>query len=373
MDKQKKVLHLRSSGGLLGAENVILEIAAHGCRFGYQSVIGVLRHREDPSPEILSIAAKKKMPTVEFVCDRRIDLKAARAIRKFISTDGVDLMHCHGYKEDIYGFLSRASIPKMATNHLWKTNTSLLRLYRVVDGIVLRQFWCVAGVSGEIVRDMRRFGIRNPIKIQNGIDVHRFKIDPPAEGLAEKFGLPAGGTVFVMISSLTSEKNHAVAIAAMARLKQEKIQLLIVGDGPLEDELKGLVTRLRLMENVFFAGRQRNIREILSIAHVFLLPSLKEGLPMALLEAMACGKAVIVSGVGEIESVVADGVNGLVVENDPVAFARAMELLLNSRELMHDFGQQARNIIEKQFSSERMTRRYCRLYDRLIRPGQKKI
>jgi len=364
----KKILHLRSSGGLLGAENVLLEIARHSHRFGYQSIVGGVRDIRDPVPDLVSIAFENGLQAVEFPCSKRIDLNCARAIRKFVAEKNIDLLHCHGYKEDIYAILARVRVPKIATNHLWKTNTLLLHAYRMIDALVLRQFNCVAGVSGEIVKQMKRLGIKNPVKIQNGIDINRFNVDPPVEGLAETLGVSSHVPVFAMISSLTSEKNHALVLDVLAALKNKNVQLLIVGEGPLLGELKKRVARLCLTEKVIFAGRRSNIREILSIVDVFMLPSLKEGLPMALLEAMACGKAVISSRVGEIENVIEHGFNGVIVEpGDAFTLTQAMEKFMKQRDLIKKFGYEARKTVEKYFSSQTMTRKYCHLYDRVLK------
>lgn len=368
MDGIDLVLHLRSSGGLLGAENVILEIAKHSKEYGYNSIIGVLKDARDPEPEILTVARKNGLQAVEFDCRRRIDFQCAKLIKKFVIDNDVSLLHCHGYKEDFYGLLCNSHIPLFATNHLWKTNSLMLRLYRGLDAFLLRRFNLVAGVSDEIVSEMYKLGIKEPIKVQNGVDIDKFNIDPKAEGLVREFGLNSNGIVFGMVSSLTSEKDHAIAINSFAKLEGAHAQLLIVGAGPLLQDLQTQVKRLGLDKKVFFIGRQKNIREILSIVDVFLLPSLKEGLPMALLEAMACGKAVIVSRVGENENVVLDKINGILFKpGDLEALVDAMEFLVERGDMVKQFGRQARLTVEAHFSSKKMTRHYCDLYDKIIK------
>jgi glycosyltransferase involved in cell wall biosynthesis len=363
----KKVLHLRSSGGLLGAENVILEIANHSERFGYTSVIGVLHDSRDADSELLNVAQSNGFETHSFVCNSRLDFKVIKEINNIISTNSIRLLHCHGYKEDMYGILSRTGVPLLATNHLWKTNTLMLRIYNIIDTFLLRYFSMVVGVSDEIVAEMQKKGITKAIKVANGVDTKKYSIATKNIELSKNLGLGQDNVVFGMVSSLTPEKNHSCAITAFASLEDKTSQLLIVGDGPLLAELKAQTISMNISERVFFVGRRSNIYEIQSVVDVFLLPSLMEGLPMALLEAMACGKAVIVSRVGENGNVVDDNISGIVVASvDAFSFAKAMQLLIDHSELIKKFGHEARKSVEKKFSSERMALTYCNIYNLLL-------
>ena len=363
----EKVLHLRSSGGLLGAENVILEIANHSERFGYKSIIGVLHDPRDAASEMLNVAQSNGVETHSFVCKSRIDFKAIKEINNIVCTNNIRVLHCHGYKEDVYGILARAGVPLLATNHLWKTNSLMLRIYKIIDAFLLRYFSMVIGVSDEIVAEMQKKGIKKALKVANGVDTRKYHITTKNIELSNNLGLDQDQVIFGMVSSLTSEKNHSCAITAFADLEDKKSQLLIVGDGPLLEELKGQAISMNISERVFFAGRRSNIGEILSVVDVFLLPSLMEGLPMALLEAMACGKAVIVSRVGENANVVENNMSGIIVEPSDVAgLANAMQLMLKRDDLRNEFGQQARKTVKKKYSSDVMTYNYCQLYDQIL-------
>lgn len=363
----KRILHLRSSGGLLGAESVILEIASHSEQFGYKSVIGVIADSRDGDSEFLAVARKRGFETHSFVCNSKLDLNALKHIHNFVRTGRISGLHCHGYKEDMYGVLARPGVPLIATNHLWKTNSLLLHLYRLLDGFLLRYFSVVTGVSGVIVAEMQKIGIKNSIKIVNGVDIKKYNVAIKNIELSNSLGLDPSQIVFGMVSSLTSEKNHSCALTAFASIDNKKSQLLIIGDGPLLEKLKCQAAAMNILERVCFAGRHRNINEILSVIDVFLLPSLMEGLPMALLEAMACGKAVIASRVGENANVVDHNISGIIVEpGDVDDLAQAMQVLLRRNDLIKEFGQQARITVENQFSAKLMTRNYCQMYDQLL-------
>jgi glycosyltransferase involved in cell wall biosynthesis len=362
-----KVLHLRNTEGVFGAEKVIIEISKYSKNYGYDSIIGIFKDDKMTIPELAQSAQNEGLQTIIFPCNGRFDMKCARKINAYILENNINLLHCHGYKEDFYALASRTVIPKLATNHLWKSTSFILKLYRQIDIFLLRAFDCVVGVSDEIVSEMRNLGIKDPVKVQNGIDIDKFNIDQKAVELASKIGLNSNDIVFCMVSSLTPEKNHSAAIEALSNLKHTGSQLLIVGDGPLLKDLQDQVARLNLQKRVFFVGRRENIRELLSISDIFLLPSLKEGLPIALLEAMACGKAVIASRVGENANVISDGINGMIVENgDKNSLSNAMHLLLEQKNLIYQFGAKARETVANNFSSHVMTLNYCELYNRLL-------
>ena len=109
--KQLKVLHLRSSGAHLGAENVIIELSRNSMLLGFQSIVGAVKNRRDPSPIFLDVASNIGLNTVLFELRGIIDLNCAATIRSYIQENQIDIIHCHGYKENFYGVLSRNQGP----------------------------------------------------------------------------------------------------------------------------------------------------------------------------------------------------------------------------------------------------------------------
>ncbi len=377
-----KVLHLRSSAAYLGAESVIIEIAKCSPEFGFQSIIGGIKNDKDPYPEFLSIAHKMNIETVLFDGKGRVDFTRAKKIRNYINKNHINIVHCHGYKEDFYGIISSTRIPKIATNHLWKIpSTHILkirniraRIYPMLDALFLRFFDKVTGVSIEIVEKMNRYGIKNTIVIPNGVDTTKFDIRPKSLELLSSFGFEEKNIIIGMISSLSQEKGHKYAIEAFHRIIQDFpiAKLLIIGGGlpgldEYEIEIKMQVKELGLDNNVIFAGKQKDIPNILSIIDIFLLPSLQEGLPMALLEAMSSGKAVIATNVGEIANVVTHYKSGiLIVPKNINELKNAILYLFKNRECISSFGRFARETVVKQYSSRIMTKKYCEIYSSFI-------
>ena len=122
INNTKRVLHLRSSGGLLGAENVVIEIAKFSAQNGWESVVGGINNISDPYPEFLNLADSNNIQKVLFKSNGPLDFKCVREIKKFVDKEGIDIIHTHGYKENMYTLLLKNNLPKVATNHLWKTS-----------------------------------------------------------------------------------------------------------------------------------------------------------------------------------------------------------------------------------------------------------
>jgi glycosyltransferase involved in cell wall biosynthesis len=358
---------------MLGAERVVLELSQRTREFGYESVILALQSPGDPEPELITLAREAGIQTEILVCQGRFDPRAASQIRRFVHDQRIDLLHSHGYKENFYALLARPGVPMVASNHLWKRTSRALRFYCWLDSKLIRHFDYVVAVSEPIRQEMLQAGVPagKLSKIANGIDVEPFRraaASSDREAVRASLGIAPDRLVVGMLSGLGREKGHIYALEAVARLREEfpDLVLAIVGDGPELPALQGAVARLGLSSHIRFCGRRRDVADVLSSFDVFLLPSLIEGLPMALLEAMATGRAAVTSRVGDVPAAIRDGHTGLLVPPaDVAALANALARVLGDVELRDRLGRSAAEVIENEFSSRQMARQYCALYDRL--------
>lgn len=219
----------------------------------------------------------------------------------------------------------------------------------------------VIAISEEVKRHLTEdFGVdeRNIAVIPNGIDINKFKAQGPRPRAELKniFGL-SDGPVIGIVARLSDVKGHIYLIEAMRDIltKLPNAQLLIVGEGKQRGALVKLIDNLGIEKNVFLVSSVRETNEVLSVMDVFVLPSLKEGLGLSLMEAMAQGLAVIGSDVGGIKSLIQDRVNGLLVKPaDSREIARAILELLEDTNKRDSLGREAQNFIRKNFSQEKM-------------------
>jgi glycosyltransferase involved in cell wall biosynthesis len=362
----RRVLHLRSSGGLLGAESVIVQLAKNSCQFGYQSVVGSLGGYNRPESELLEVAQQQGVETKRFETADWNGWEFFWKIRSYVKNHRIDLLHCHGYKEDFYGLFAFSGVPIVATNHLWKIASLKSKIYRRIDVEVLKRVDRVVGVSRDIVSEMKDLGISYCEFVANGIDTAHFFPKPKSKRLLEECNIDNETFIFGMISSLTEEKNHVFVLNALSAV-QGNFVLLIVGDGPLKQQLRQKVQALGLASKVSFLGKRRDIEELHSIINVYLLPSKAEGMPISLLEAMSCGKAVIASAVGENNHIINHMENGLLLSpTDFRQLVNYMNMLVHDKSLVERLGYNARTTVENNFSSQGMTKNYCKIYDSLF-------
>jgi glycosyltransferase involved in cell wall biosynthesis len=190
-----------------------------------------------------------------------------------------------------------------------------------------------------------------------------------SSALRRRLALPENQSVVGTVASLTTKKGHACLLEAIALLRDRGVQcsLLLAGEGPERRALGALATTLRIADRVHFLGDHPQIADLLELVDVFVLPSIAEGLPLALLEAMAAGKAVVATGVGGVPEAITSGVNGLLVPAQEVPpLADALQALLIDSRLRREYGAQARATVEAHFTAEQHLHRLERLYLSLL-------
>jgi len=207
--------------------------------------------------------------------------------------------------------------------------------------------------------------------IKNGVDTDKY-----APGGAPCADAPWGPDAIVIgtVARVQDVKNHRLLVDALASLRTHhpelapRVKLAIVGDGPLLPAVREQVARLGLQDAVWLPGARADIKDVLHGFDVFALPSLAEGTPVSMLEAMACGLPVVASRVGGIPEVVDDGVQGLLVPvGDLDALAQALARYAGDAGLRAAHGRAGRARVEERFSMRAMLAAYGALYDGLCR------
>jgi sugar transferase (PEP-CTERM/EpsH1 system associated) len=212
-------------------------------------------------------------------------------------------------------------------------------------------------------------------QIYNGVDLKRFQ---PRESTESRSGYPAGFSdtsqiVFGTVGRLQAVKDQATLIRAFARLREQlgyerdRLRLVIVGDGPLREELEYIRDSLGLADSVWLAGARDDIDLVLGGMDVFVLPSLAEGISNTVLEAMAAGRAVIATRVGGNMELVVHGQTGTLIDvGDVEQLEIAMREYVLTPDLIRSRGMQARRRAEEYFSLDRMVEGYRRTYENVL-------
>jgi len=367
-----KVLQLISSSGFFGAENVLLELSSELENLGHSVTVGVFHNRYNPNLELLHMAQERGLSAHVFECSGKADLKTISSIASFVRGNSIDIVHSHGYKSNIYAVLSnmRNRKPMVATCHNWIVTSGKMSIYTALDKMFLKRFDAVVPVSAGVRDLLLKAGVnkRRLFLIENGINIERFAAASGGEGLRSSL-FKGNGIVIGTVGRLTVEKGHTYLLKAARKVLDRRGDcfFLIVGDGALRGRLEAEARELGISDRTVFAGMRPDIPSLLSVMDIFVLPSLTEGQPMALLEAMAAAVPAVATSVGDIPKVLKNGEIGRVVPpRDPDALAEAILGYMDDRPSAKRCADGALAEAKKEYSSARMATEYLRVYESLI-------
>ena len=292
---------------------------------------------------------------------------------KLLTSHKFDIIHTHAYSAGTIGRISAflAGIP-VIISHNHSVYDYYNRYYHFVEwllSLITDRVICISDIVNRFANETQRINARKLITIHNGIDSKYTVSEKRTSGLRKELDIPTDHSVICTITHMEEHKGLAYLLESASLLLQSRndVSFLIVGEGSLKEELRKLCVILKIEKNVIFAGERSDIPEILSLTDIFVLPSLREGLGLVILEAMACGKPVIATNVGGVPEVVKDGVSGtLVPPKDPEALYSAMKELLDDREKQKTMGSNGKKICDLSFNSKVMMRKIEDLYDSLI-------
>jgi glycosyltransferase involved in cell wall biosynthesis len=372
VSENPRVLHLISSSGFLGAENVVLELSKETAKQGYWVTIGILENRNNLHMELAKKAREEGMKVQIFPCKGRFDTKTIKSIRNFIDREQPNILHSHGYKSNFYAWraLSGRKIPWIITNHGKRIGIAL-SVYNRLNIVFMKKADKVVAVSQVLADEMKQQGISSTRMhiIDNGVNLERFANQRGDNDLRKSFGLDGNHKLFGTIGSLTEEKGHVYLIEAAQQVTQKypECRFLIVGDGRQRQVLEERTADLGLSDKVIFTGSRKDVPEILAMLDAFVLPSLKEGLPMALLEAMASKVPVIATSVGAIPQVLENGINGLLIPpKNSDSIAEAINTMLSDGNSAKEMALRGFEKVRDHYSAKIMFEKYLTVYHDLM-------
>ena len=381
MAPRARVLHFIESAGIYGAESVILnlsrEMAAAG---GYEPVIGCIVQRDDEAVDLVRVAASMHIEAHRItIPNRRVLLDLPLAARH-IAQLRIDLIHCHGYKPSVFAFVISAfsRIKVMATCHLWFIESYApvkMRVMIAVEKFLYRHFPAVVAVSQQIRDILRSVGVHEDRLhlIRNGIVLSDYE---PAEqaGTDAHPDSPGADDICVLnIARLAEQKaqRDLIAAAVLVKAAMANVRIIIVGEGELREELSRQIAEAGVGDMVGLLGFRSDVASLLQRADIFALPSLDEGMPISLLEAVAARVPVIVTAVGDIPKLIADGVTGVIVNRrDPAGLAQAILALARDPARRASLAEHAWQKLRVSYSSAQMFEQYCEVYRKVLVPAR---
>jgi len=365
-----KILHIISSGGMYGAEAVILNMSRTLNKGPHQSMLGVFSNSSQPNVQLHESALRQGIDSNLISCKGQIDRSVPLSIRHLAQNRGADVVHAHGYKADVYVHLAlrKTRTPLVSTCHTWYDNNPVVRLYGALDRLVLRNYAGVVAVSDEVQQRLLRAGVpaHRVHLIRNGIDLQPF--DTPRPSPEEQRG-PDRPLLVGLVGRLATEKGVDLFLQAAkdVLVDQPSTRFVVLGDGPDRAKLEALIDHLSIRTSVSMPGRSENMPSVYASLDIMVSSSRKEGLPIAILEGMASGLPVVATAVGAVPSVVQDGRTGVLVPPENVGALKSAILgLLRDPMQRERYGHAGRRSIAENFSAERMSADYLALYQEVL-------
>jgi glycosyltransferase involved in cell wall biosynthesis len=365
-----RIAQLIESDGPGGAERVVADLATNLQAAGAETVVFVPANGEGWLARQL---VGSGVEVEHFHLDTPVSPASARSLAAALRRRRIDVAHSHEFSMAVYGawasWLARVQ-------HVITMHGSRYYAMRAQRRVAMR---AAIAMSRRTVAVSRR--LANQMSHDLLVARSRIEIIPngvhavPADGSAvrEELRLGPDDRLVVTIGNLYPVKGHVHLIDAMALLagRHPRLQLAICGRGDLEDALRSRANARGIGNRVHLLGLRTDVAAVLAAADLFALPSLSEGLPLALLEAMFAGRPIVASDVGEVSAALGGNEAGvLVAPGNSSALASALDALLIQRNLARNLGARARARACALYDFSNMVRKYSAIYDQVLTPAR---
>lgn len=375
-EAERVSLVLAESGRSVGGtERVVWELATRLPEARFDIAVWL---STSPSVDELAGALERRRIPVERVreVDSRWDWNGMLSTWWKLRHASPRLLHVHHVwpAADRYlaGLSRAAGVPHLVvTEHI--VGQSHSGGQRMLKRFELGRADAVTAVCGAVAESLvRDYGVpRARVRIvPNGADLPDEQAEAePARRLREQFGAAPFRPLWVCAARLEDQKGHAVLLDALAEVKRRGLDFVVAlaGEGTLRDSLERRVATLGLGSSVRFLGQVEEIGALLAAADAVVLPSLWEGLPLTLLEAMARARPVLASAVGGVPEAIEDGRSGrLVTPGDPGALADGLEWLHRKAGAAAALGREAQHVVREDYTWQRVVQSFETVYDEVL-------
>lgn len=375
--KRLKVLHVIDSGGLYGAEKVLLSLASEQIRQGSFPTIASIGEPHCGEKPIETAAMRRGISVAPFRMRAGPNLPGVLHILRFVRRERFDVLHSHGYKGDIFfGFMPKWArrIPVVSTVHGWTGGNSRNKLafYEWLDGVSLSFIERIVVVS-ESMQDHARLHrhVQKMRIVNNGIPWEENLSGEEDEQLDPRIvDFCQHGFVLGAAGRLSPEKGFGFLLDAFSEIAatHSDARLLILGEGNERSVLEAKARHLGIEARVLMPGFVNDLQRYLKLMQVFILSSLTEGQPMVILEAMRERIPVIASSVGGVPDMLSHGEAGMLVEAGSISsLAAAIRQIIKERGPATLRAERAVDLVRTKYSVAAMAYQYHEIYADLIR------
>ncbi len=344
-----------------------------------ESLILMLAKRIDPSKFSMSIVSLSEPECVSETFLKKANIltsqahfipwqknskpffKSANQLVKLIKKYDVNVLHTHDVRTNLVGLIAArlTGIKVVASVHGWVMDSTsfLWKIYQHFDRWIVRFFDHIVVGSNFLGNDVIKLGVnsRKVTKIHNSIEVAQIDLSASQLNFREKYNLSEKDMVIGTVGRVSEEKGQKYFLEAAQIVIRNfpDVKFVIVGEGPVKNDLEQFVEEIGIADNIIFTGFYKNLSEVFSSLDLFVIPSLTESLPLVILEAMAAEKPIVSTNVGGIpESIIHEETGLLVRPKNSMEMAHSIIRMLNNKDLRLNLAANARQLVCDQFSIE---------------------
>lgn len=367
----KRILHVITRLPIGGAERMLIGVLRNLDHDRFTSEVCCIQDRGELATEVEGMHIP--LHALGLMRSNRFDYLVVKALRRLIRERRIDLVHCHLYHANLYGRLAawRERVPAIASVH----NTYIRHKWHrhFINRLLARISFRVTAGSADVEKDILchdHVGPEKLVRLPNCIDLDRTYSALDTSEAKERIGLDPANVVIGTVGRMEEQKGHAILLDAFSLLRSmpgvpaDSLRLLVVGDGRLKPATEARAARLGITDACRFPGSITHLGDVYRAIDVFVMPSLWEGLSLAMLEAMAAGLPMVATDVGGVRDVLGDNRYGLLVPpGDPVVLAQALAKLLIDPQKRCELADSGRRHVRDNYSVAYLSRQLGELYE----------
>lgn len=374
-NRKIRILETIRQGKIGGGETHVLDLVEELDKELYDIV--VLSFTDGP---MISRLQEMGIKTHVIKTEKPFDFTKWQKVKKLLKAEKIDILHAHGTRafSNTFWAAKKLGLPIIYTVHGWSFHAdqpSLIKTYRTLGEKLLvgKSDITICVSENNLKEGQQLFDMPHGKVIKNGINLQKFNKGNSFKDIRAELGIAKDVILVGYIARITVQKDPFTLIKAIATLPDAlNMHFLMVGEGDLKEEALQLAAELKVLPRITFVDFRQDVPDVLNAVDIYCLPSLWEGLPIGLLEAMAMGKAVVATAIDGTKEVIHHMENGLLIPPSSAdKLAEAFALLATDEDLRSSLGTKAQQTIQEYYNVANMTRQVEKLYQQVL-PKSKK-
>lgn len=371
-DKKIKILECIRQGQIGGGESHLLSLMENINLEIYEPI--VLSFTDGPMIERL-----KEMNICTYIIptEKPFDIRVWKKVAALLVREKIKIVHCHGSRamSNVFKAAKTLKIPIVYTIHGWSFHEDqhpFLKRLRIISERFLtsRADLNIAVSKSNMQTGKKYFPHFKATVINNGINQQKFNPANNFKNIRAEVNVCESDVLLIFIARFTSHKQPLSLIKSFAEALKinPELHLLMVGDGDEKKKALKIIKKLKIEHAIHFLPFRQDVPDLLAASDIFVLPSLWEGLPIGLLEAMSMGKSIIATNVDGTKEIIQNESNGLLIETDNLVhnLTNAIVHLASDKDLRKRLAENAMQTVSDNFNATTMTRKIEKQYSTLI-------